>query len=159
MNPEKLAKLQASARAGGKGTPRRKVPKKTTVSKPTVVEDKKLTGALKKLGVQPIGAIEEANIFKADGSVVHLTNPGVQASLNSNTFVFSGKSEEKPLTDLLPGILSQMGNESLNALRKMAEQLSANPELLKNVKIPGQPDSISENDIPELVENFDQTKI
>jgi nascent polypeptide-associated complex subunit beta len=38
-------------------------------------DDKKLTSALKKLGVTPIPGIEEANLFQADGNVIHFTNP------------------------------------------------------------------------------------
>ena len=75
MNPEKLAKLQAQAaavRIGGKGTPRRKVKK---VHKTTGTDDKKLQSALKKLNVQPISQIEEVNMFKTDGTVVHFSSP------------------------------------------------------------------------------------
>ncbi|RKO87766.1 hypothetical protein BDK51DRAFT_6030, partial [Blyttiomyces helicus] len=71
MNPEKLAKLQASAaavRIGGKGTPRRKVKK---VHKSNGTDDKKLQSTLKKLNVQPINGVEEVNMFKADGTVLH----------------------------------------------------------------------------------------
>jgi hypothetical protein len=32
-------------------------------------------GALKKLNVQPIQAIEEVNMFKADGNVIHFAAP------------------------------------------------------------------------------------
>ena len=35
----------------------------------------KLQGALKKLAVQPITGIEEVNMFKEDGNVLHITNP------------------------------------------------------------------------------------
>ena len=75
MNPEKLAKLQAQAaavRIGGKGTPRRKVKK---VHKTTGTDDKKLQSASKKLNVQPISQIEEVNMFKTDGTVVHFSSP------------------------------------------------------------------------------------
>jgi nascent polypeptide-associated complex subunit beta len=72
MNPEKLAKLQASVRIGGKGTPRRKVKK---VVKSSGADDKKLQATLKKLNVQPIGGIEEVNMFKNDGHVIHFKSP------------------------------------------------------------------------------------
>ena len=39
------------------------------------VDDKKLQTALKKLNVQPIQAIEEVNMFKADGNVIHFAAP------------------------------------------------------------------------------------
>ena len=56
----------------GKGTPRRKVKK---VHKSTGADDKKLQTALKKLNVQPIQAIEEVNMFKSDGNVIHFAAP------------------------------------------------------------------------------------
>jgi len=75
MDQAKLARLQAQAaavRIGGKGTPRRKV-KKT--HKSSGADDKKLQSSLKKLNVQPIQAIEEVNMFKEDGRVIHFTAP------------------------------------------------------------------------------------
>jgi nascent polypeptide-associated complex subunit beta len=59
--------------AGGKGTVRRKVVRKPKAS--TVQDDKKLQGALKKLNVQPIPGVEEVNMFREDGNVLHFTAP------------------------------------------------------------------------------------
>jgi nascent polypeptide-associated complex subunit beta len=59
-------------RYSGKGTPRRKVKK---VYKSAGTDDKKLQTALKKLNVQPIQAIEEVNMFKNDGNVIHFSAP------------------------------------------------------------------------------------
>jgi nascent polypeptide-associated complex subunit beta len=56
----------------GKGTPRRKVKK---VHKSSGTDDKKLQTTLKKLNVQPIQAIEEVNMFKSDGNVIHFSAP------------------------------------------------------------------------------------
>ena len=39
------------------------------------VDDKKLQTALKKMNVQPIQAIEEVNMFKEDGNVIHFAAP------------------------------------------------------------------------------------
>ncbi len=39
------------------------------------LDDKKLTAALKRLGVQNIPGIEEINLFKEDGDVIHFKNP------------------------------------------------------------------------------------
>ena len=72
MNPEKLAQLQASVRIGGKGTPRRKVKKQT---KSSAADDKKLQAALKKLNTQPIGGIEEVNMFMDGEKVLHFPSP------------------------------------------------------------------------------------
>jgi len=56
----------------GKGTPRRVVKK---AHKSTGGDDKKLQTQLKKLNVQPIQAIEEVNMFKSDGNVIHFQAP------------------------------------------------------------------------------------
>lgn len=58
--------------SSGKGTPRRKI-KKTHKSSGT--DDKKLQTTLKKMNVQPIQAIEEVNMFKSDGNVIHFSAP------------------------------------------------------------------------------------
>lgn len=72
MDTEKLAKLQAQVRIGGKGTPRRKV-KKT--HKSAGADQQKLQGTLKKLSVQPVGPIEEVNMFQQDGKILHFNQP------------------------------------------------------------------------------------
>ena len=62
----------------GKGTPRRKVKK---VHKSAGTDDKKLQGALKKLNVQPIPGVEEVNMFREDGNVLHFTAPKGELTL------------------------------------------------------------------------------
>uniref|UniRef100_A0AAA9SAA5 Basic transcription factor 3 like 4 n=5 Tax=Pecora TaxID=35500 RepID=A0AAA9SAA5_BOVIN len=61
MNQEKLAKLQAQVRIGGKGTARRK---KKVVHRTATADDKKLQSSLKKLAVNNIAGIEECWIAK-----------------------------------------------------------------------------------------------
>ena len=39
------------------------------------MDDKKLQTSLKKLNVKPIQAIEEVNMFKEDGNVIHFAAP------------------------------------------------------------------------------------
>lgn len=46
------------------------------------VDDKKLQTALKKMNVQPIQAIEEVNMFKEDGNVIHFAAP--KGTLSNN---------------------------------------------------------------------------
>uniref|UniRef100_A0A2K6MBI0 Transcription factor BTF3 n=1 Tax=Rhinopithecus bieti TaxID=61621 RepID=A0A2K6MBI0_RHIBE len=92
MNQEKLAKLQVQVRIRGKGTAR----KKKVVHRTAIANDKK--------------------------TVIHFNNPKVQASLSANTFAITGHAEAKPITEILPGILSQLGADSLTILRKLAEQ-------------------------------------
>ncbi|CAO2608663.1 Transcription factor BTF3 [Lemmus lemmus] len=103
MNQEKLAKLQAQVRTGGKGTARRK---KKVVHRTATADDKKLQLSLKKLGVNNISGIEEVNMFTNQGTVIHFNNPKVQASLAANTFT---------ITEMLPSILNQLGADSLTS--------------------------------------------
>lgn len=150
MNPEKLKQLQDSVRIGGKGTARRK---KKVVHRTATADDKKLQSSLKKLNVNNIPGIEEVNMIKEDGQVLHFNNPKVQASLAANTFAVTGHAENKQITEMLPGILNQLGAESLSNLKKLATNVTAG----------GTGDSkpvsadIDEDDdeVPDLVGNFD----
>merc|ERR1712090_112489 len=99
------------------GTARRK---KKVIHRTATTDDKKLQSSLKKLSVNNIPGIEEVNMIKDDGTVIHFNNPKVQASLASNTFAVAGHAENKQITELLPGILNQLGAESLSHLRKLA---------------------------------------
>jgi len=151
MDPAKLAKMQASVRIGGKGTPRRKVKK---VHKSAGTDDKKLQASLKKLNVQPIQAIEEVNMFKEDGNVIHFAAPKVHASVPANTFAIYGNGEDKELTELVPGILNQLGPDSLASLRKLAESYQS----LQKKDGEDSADKAGESDdddIPALVEGKD----
>ncbi|KAF3901616.1 hypothetical protein ABW21_db0205427 [Orbilia brochopaga] len=146
MDAQKLAKLQASVRIG-KGTPRRKVKK---VHKSSGTDDKKLQSSLKKLNVQPIQAIEEVNMFKEDGNVIHFSAPKVHASVPANTFAIYGNGEDKELTELVPGILNQLGPDSLASLRKLAESYqSLQKKEGGDDKKDGDEDD--DDDIPDLV--------
>jgi nascent polypeptide-associated complex subunit beta len=74
MNIEKLQQLQKNVRIGGKGTPRRKV--KRSHEKPvSAVDDKRVQTALKKLHVQSITSVDEVNMFRDDGKVIHFNAP------------------------------------------------------------------------------------
>ena len=77
---EKLNKLHAATeRLGGKGTPRRKVKKSTKSSAASsgasLENDKKIANALKKVNAQVIPGIEEVNLFKQDGNIIHIAKP------------------------------------------------------------------------------------
>lgn len=148
MNPDKLKKLQNEVRIGGKGTQRRK---KKVVHKTATTDDKKLQTFLKKIPVNTIPGIEEVNMIKDDGTVLHFTNPKVQASLAANTFAITGHAELKQLTEMLPGILNQLGNEGLNNLRKLAERL---PQA--RLETATENDDGADDDVPDLIENFDE---
>jgi len=145
MNAEKLAKLQAQVRIGGKGSQRRK---KKVVHRSSATDDKKLQNSLKKLTVNNISGIEEVNMIKDDGTVIHFNNPKVQASLNANTFAVSGHAENKQITEMLPGILSHLGAEGFNQLKRLAS--SVNPGAVSAAGI-----DEDDDDVPELVEDFE----
>ena len=177
----------------GKGTPRRKQKK---VHKTSGTDDKKLQTSLKKLNVQPIQAIEEVNMFKEDGNVIHFAAPKgessveyfncsfgvrlsfvytfdkdcllllngtqrspltvvspVHASVPSNTFAIYGNGEDKELTELVPGILNQLGPDSLASLRKLAESY----QTMQKKEGGGGAKDDDDDDIPDLVagDNFE----
>lgn len=88
-------------------------------------DDKKLQSTLKRLGVNNIPGVEEVNMIKSDDTVIHFKNPKVQAAINANTFSISGLSETKQITEMLPGILHQLGPESINSLKRVVSQAGA----------------------------------
>ena len=135
------------SRTGGKGSFRRK---KKTVHKTATSDDKKLGSTLKKLGVTNIPAIEEVNLFKDNGQVIHFNNPKVQASIGANTYVVSGACETKNLQELLPGIINQLGPDNLQNLKKIAEAYSGG-----DAAAAGGDDDDDDDEIPDLVENFE----
>ncbi|XP_029173675.1 transcription factor BTF3 homolog 4-like isoform X1 [Nylanderia fulva] len=175
MNPEKLKKLQAQVRIGGKGTPRRKKKNdhatwiliqyiekegsnvctqymETVLSKvvhaTAATDDKKLQSCLKKLSVNTIPGIEEVNMIKDDGTVIHFNNPKAQASLSANTFAITGHGENKQITEMLPGILSQLGPEGLTQLKRLASTVAGSAV--------GKATLEEDDEVPDLVENFDE---
>lgn len=155
MNAEKLKKLQAQVRIGGKGTPRRK--KKIVHSTPAT-DDKKLQSSLKKLSVNTIPGIEEVNIIKNDGTVIHFNNPKAQASLPTNTFAITGHGENKSISEMLPGILTQLGPQDITQLKKIASEL-ANKSGAVAAGAAGSSATAADDDVPDLVENFEEVAI
>jgi nascent polypeptide-associated complex subunit beta len=141
------SKFGKNTRTGGKGSVRRKKKSHKTSS----ADEKRLQSTLKRLRVNKIPGIEEANLFKEDGNVIHFQNPTVQASIPANTFVISGRGETKSLQELLPGVINQLGPDNLANLKKLAESLQGN----ENAAVSGDGND-SDDDIPELVENFDE---
>jgi len=187
FNPEKLAKLvgkptTAPVRTGGKGTVRRK---HKAVRKTATHDDKRLKATLNKLSVRDIPAIEEVNLFKDDGTVIHFVNPKVQASIAANTYVVSGNAETKKLQELLPGIITQLGPDNLEELKNIYKNLAgsggpgvgalgdlssqaaaaaADPEALKKIMEQLKDMQVNakggagadDDDVPDLVENFEE---
>ncbi|XP_064605020.1 transcription factor BTF3 homolog 4-like [Liolophura sinensis] len=151
MNADKLNKLSSQVRIGGKGTQRRK---KKVVHRTATIDDKKLQSSLKKLGVSNIPGIEEVNMIRDDGTVIHFNNPKVQASLTANTFAITGHPETKQIAEMLPGILNQLGAESLSSLKNLASKLptsggDSSQQATDEI-------DADDEDVPDLVENFDE---
>lgn len=130
-----------SSQTGGKGSIRRK---KKVVRRTATQNDKKLKNTLNRLNFRDIAAIEEVNLFRDDGKVIHFKNPKVQASINANTYVVSGSSATKELQELLPDIMNQVGKENLADIKKLYESAMGQ-----------QTGGESDDDVPDLVENFE----
>merc|ERR1719407_200042 len=137
----KLAAKFSAVRTGGAGSVRRK---KKSKSQTGAVDDKQLQAQLKRLGVNNIPGIEEVNMFKDDGSVIHFSAPKVQAAINANMYVISGHAENKQLQELLPGIINQLGPDNLMNLKRIAESYGANADASKDG---------GDDDVPELDTN------
>eukprot|EP00995_Heteronema_vittatum_P007555 NODE_2702_length_753_cov_1365.803977_g1895_i0.p2 GENE.NODE_2702_length_753_cov_1365.803977_g1895_i0~~NODE_2702_length_753_cov_1365.803977_g1895_i0.p2 ORF type:complete len:139 (-),score=62.41 NODE_2702_length_753_cov_1365.803977_g1895_i0:266-682(-) len=117
---EQLERMAAASRTGGKGSVRRT---KKVQHRTNAADDKKLQASLKKLGVSPIGDIEEVNLIMDNGNVIHFSHPKVQASIPSNTYVVTGTSETKKLQQMLPQIINQLGSENVEQLKQIAKGL------------------------------------
>lgn len=140
----------ATTSTGGKGSIRRK--KKVATRSSAAQSDAKLSTTLKKLGATNIPGIEEVNFFKEDGKVIHFKNPKVQAAIAANTYIISGPSETKPLQELLPNIVSQLGVDNLAQLQQMtgAGGMGGQPSISEGVEE-------DDDDVPDLVEgNFEE---
>jgi nascent polypeptide-associated complex subunit beta len=81
----------------------------------------------------------------------------VHASVPANTFAIYGNGEDKELTELVPGILNQLGPDSLASLRKLAESYQS---MQKERGENGEEDKKDDDDdaVPDLVagETFDK---
>lgn len=83
-------------------------------------------------------------------SHLFFSNELVQASIPSNTYVVSGTVETKRLDELLPGILNQVGEESMDKLRQYANST------VNNGQVEEEEDDDDDDDVPDLVENFEE---
>jgi len=141
------AKLAAKFAKGGTekagGARRTKAVKHSTHG----ADDKQLQAQLKRLGVNNIPGIEEVNMFKDDGTVLHFNAPKVQASVTANTYVVAGHGENKRLEELLPGIINQLGPDNLANLKRIAESYGAAGKGAEKEE---------DEDIPDIGENFEE---
>jgi nascent polypeptide-associated complex subunit beta len=81
----------------------------------------------------------------------------VHASVPGNTFAIYGHGEEKEITELVPGILNQLGADSLATLRQLAESIQGH--VGEGVTGIGEkPEEEDDDDVPDLVENADEAE-
>jgi len=99
--------------------------KKFKAKKSTNEFEKRLQANLKKLSCNTIPGIEEVNLFKSDGTVIHFVSPKVDAEVSSNTFIVSGNYTTNKIEELLPDILPQIGSDHLTQLKDYAEKFEA----------------------------------
>lgn len=71
----------------------------------------------------------------------------VQFSVRENLLVVTGNSETKELKDMLPDILKQVGPQQLMNIKDLISKMGKIPE--------GKAGEEDEDDVPELVGNFD----
>ena len=81
----------------------------------------------------------------------------VHASVPANTFAIYGNGEDKELTELVPGILNQLGPDSLASLRKLAESYQSMQKEKGEDGDKKEDDDEDDDDIPDLVagDNFE----
>jgi len=161
-----------STRLGGKGTARRK---KRAPHKSAGGDDKKLQTVLKRLGLSNIPGIEEVAMFNQNRTVLHFTQPKVQASPGANTYVVTGHVEQRAFEQVMSPVIdpSKMNPELFKRIQ--AELAAGN---LSPAGGDGQPRAagaavggrgpaaasteakISEEDeVPVLVDNFDDVAL
>lgn len=86
-------------------------------------------------------------MFTDKNEVIHFRDPKVLASLQANTYAISGPSETKSLQEMLPKVITQMGNENLMSLRKVMEAAASQMDSNQPV----------DDDIPDIADtNFEE---
>lgn len=107
-----------------------------------------------------------ANIFflLIDHGFMRSTNV-VQAQISANTYVVTGRNATRPLEEMLPSIMNQLGSDNISQMRKLMDQIGASgiggtegiPSLGgdKPAAPPGGADEDDDDDIPDLVEGAD----
>jgi len=148
-NRAKLFAKRGKPQTGGKGSVRRK--KKTAVARTSTADDKKLGNYLKKIGVKNIPDVEEANMFKDNGEVIHFKAPKLHLSFPAKTYVLSGNAETKQLKDLVPGIIDQLDPAHLQQIVNTYAQAGGNVGGVDSVE-----EDDDDDDVPDLVENFEE---
>lgn len=89
-------------------------------------------------------------VYGDDDDADATTDQTVHAAVPANTFAIYGNGEDKELTELVPGILNQLGPDSLASLRKLAESYQSMQQKEGDKEA-------DDDEIPDLVagENFE----
>lgn len=74
---------------------------------------------------------------------------------SANVHAVYGHGADKELTDLVPGIINQLGPDSLASLRKLAESYQA-MNAAQQAASGGAKTGEDDDDVPDVVENFDE---
>lgn len=82
----------------------------------------------------------------------------MHAAVTANTFAVYGAGHVKELTELVPGILNQLGPDSLASLRKLAESYQAIQQSQQRPPAAAADDD-DDDDVPDLVDNFEQVAV
>lgn len=83
-----------------------------------------------------------------------MTPHAVHAAAGSNTYAVYGHGVAKEITELMPGIIQQLGPDTMASLQKLAEQYSRGqqgPDGAAGIAEADEEDDAAD-DIPELVE-------
>lgn len=90
----------------------------------------------------------------------------VHAALPSNTLAIYGPGQTKELTELVPGILNQLGPDSLANLRRLAESYQSLTARQAAAAAGSGGEGAGEakegegdDEIPDLVDNFDEAEV
>merc|ERR1712059_187370 len=107
-----------------------------------------------KMNQEKLKMLQAQGRIGGNGTVIHFNNPKVQASLAANTFAVTGHAENKQITEMLPGILNQLGAESLTHLKRLASNVTGGG--VGGALEAGNMDEEDDDEVPDLVENFDE---
>ena len=101
-----------------------------------------------------IPGIEEVLLVNdEEGTVLAFANPKVQASIAANTYVVSGPSQQKPISEAMTP--TSFSGAQLQQLMAQMQSMGGLPAGL-GVGGEGEGGEDEDDDVPELVGNFEQ---
>lgn len=133
VDPAKLAKLKKlssknqTVKVGGKRI--NKKPSTSAATSAYLLETEKLTTMMKAKNGHTLPDVQEINFFCDDGEILHFENtliskPTVMQSEAGNfTAITNAKYQVKTVTELLPGIIKQVGVQNMDLLQKATKEL------------------------------------